>query len=397
MTLCTTPFTAHIHCVLQLPLHTYIVDSISDTLCSFSVARRARDSERRQISFCISSMPAFCSQATYLSLPYHNFFRLCDTSGYTSLRRRISTKAALSTRSRSLHEAALHAVIALHQLTHPMSTHHTTQPEMISLRRPSFLLHVILSVSPSHHPSASPESSETPIYFDTFLSHAHQVTISRPTRHSTSRTTLDTGLTLRELYVRDQGYDSGYESSSSDSQVQLCTPTAFTDGVSALVDSSEEHAQYEMDQPANLPISNRNSRAWSSLPTTGIAATHFDNSTRAGNRDSYVHHDQGALHLHLSTPLVVSNSDISSDVEHPHRFPSGNTRSSTCNRDSTLSYTQHDHGLLGGLRLVNNNDGDDDQDAESVLSFDRSRPVGRVHRKMSGWLGSKMGRVFRGR
>jgi hypothetical protein len=42
-TLCTTRFTAHIYCVLQLSLHTYIVDSISDTLCSINVARQVRD------------------------------------------------------------------------------------------------------------------------------------------------------------------------------------------------------------------------------------------------------------------------------------------------------------------------------------------------------------------
>jgi hypothetical protein len=279
-----------------------------------------------------------------------------------------------------------------------MSAHHTTQPEMISLRRPSFLLHAIMNISPSHHPSASPESSETPIYFDTFLSHAHRVTISRPTRRSTSRTALNTDLTLRELYVRDQDYDSGYESSSSASQVQLPTSTTCDEARTPHhmhANSAIAQQQYS-PTPLDFPLSNRNSRVWPSLPTIGIAATHFDNSTRAGNRDSYVHHDQGALHLRLSTPLVVSNSNISSDVEHPHRFPSGNTRSSTCNRDSTLSYAQYDHGLLGSLRLVNNDD-DDDQDAESVLSFDRSRPVGRVHRKMSGWLGSKVGRVFRGR
>jgi hypothetical protein len=269
------------------------------------------------------------------------------------------------------------------------------QPEMLSLRHPSFIFHAILNMSPSHHPAPYSESHETPIYFDAFLSQAHQVTISRPTRRSTSRTALNTDLTLRELYVRDQDYDSGYESSSSASQVQLPTSTTCDEAraLHHMHANSAVAQQQHSPTPRDLPLSNRNSCAWASLLTTGIAATHFDNSTRAGNRDSYVHHDQGALHLRLSTPLVVSNSDISSDVEHPHRFPS-DSRSS--NRDSTLSYARHDHGLLGSLRLVNNND-DDDQDAESVLSFDHSRPVGRVHRKMSGWLGSKVGRVFRGR
>jgi hypothetical protein len=342
-------------------------------------------------------MPAFCSQAISLSLPYHNFFRLCDKSRHTSPRRYFSyTKAALSKRSLSLHEATLHSVITLQHLTHPMSAHHTTQPEMLSIRRPSFILHAILNISPSHHPAPYSESHETPIYFDTFLSHAYQVTFSRPTRHSTSRTTLNTELTLRKLYVRNQGYDSGYESSSSASQVQLPTSTTC-DEARALhymhANSAVAQQQHSPTLP-DLPLSNRNSRAWPSLPTTDIAATHFDSSTRASNRDSYVQHDQGALHLRLSAPLVVSNSDISSDIEHPQHSPS-DSRSS--NRNSTLSYAQHDHGLLGGLRLVNNNSDDDDQDAESVLSFDHSRPVGRVHRKMSGWLGSKVGKVFRGR
>jgi hypothetical protein len=94
-------------------------------------------------------MLAFCSQATYLSLPYHNFFRLCDTSGYTSLRRHISTKAALSTRnrsSRSHHSPAPHT-------SHVLTTH---LPKVTATARDA------LSPPPQLHPPRHPKRLPIP-------------------------------------------------------------------------------------------------------------------------------------------------------------------------------------------------------------------------------------------
>jgi hypothetical protein len=155
----------------------------------------------------------------------------------------------------------------------------------------------------------------------------------------------------------------------------------------------------------SVPVSHRNSRFWPSLPTTGLASTYFATLTiptaPISTRDACVHDGQRALHLHPTTPLVTSSN--------------ANVNTRIGNRDSSLSYAQDDHGGFGSLRIINEVDKEDpwgmamtptlddyeftfeQEDTESVFSFDWGRPVGQVHRNMGVWLGRKVGRVFRRR
>jgi hypothetical protein len=264
---------------------------------------------------------------------------------------------------------------------------------MFQLNRPNYIHYTIMNVPPPHRSGASSQSEAVPLCIDEFFGEAHEVLFSRPNPHNEA-VSLDTDLTLRERSSRNGLYDSGYESDSIPSTPEISYMPTY-------IYSTNESAQHlHQTLPHSVNTSHRNSRAWPDLPTAGLAYTYFSDPTPtapASTGDSHVHKYKGALNSHPPTPPAISSAATGSS-----------------NRNSTLSYTNHDQGGFGDLHIVNEVDEQhawgtevvmtptpedwefvpEQEDAESVFEFDRSRPVGEVHRNMGSWLGRKVGRVF---
>jgi hypothetical protein len=275
-----------------------------------------------------------------------------------------------------------------------------SQPEMVQLNRPNFIHYTMLNVPARHRSGTSSQSEASTPYFDDFLGEVHEVLSSDLTPHN-DPSCLDVDLTFRERFSRDQIYGSGYESDQDNSSIPSTLAVRSVQTPHTVSTSTDAQDQC-FTPPPSVPVSHRNSRFWPSLPTTGLASTHFSNLTiqtaPTSIRDACVRNDQRALHLLPTTPLVTSSN--------------ANVKPRSSNRDSSLSYAQYDHGGFGGLRIINEVDEEDtwgmamtptlddyeftfkQEETESVFSFDWRRPVGQVYRNMGVWLGRKVGRVF---